>query len=114
MNAAGESDDDGDLILGDPTGASGFPEGNYNDLIPDNNQVDPFEVQEDAKFVLPLNWKQWFLSLEDHEFLVEVEKDFIKDKFNLIGLKSFMPSKERYKECLRLILSHKVPNEEDL
>jgi hypothetical protein len=79
-----------------------------------NNQDLPFTNDGETKFVVPLTWMQWFLSLEDHEFLVEVEIEFIKDKFNLIGLKAFLPSKERYKECLRLILSNKVPNEEDL
>jgi hypothetical protein len=74
----------------------------------------PFAEDGETKFIIPLTWMQWFLSLEDHEFLVEVEAQFIKDKFNLIGLKSFLPSKERYKECLRLIQSNKVPNEEDL
>jgi hypothetical protein len=59
-------------------------------------------------------WIQWYLSLEDHDFLIEVDKDFINDKFNLIKLKDHFPSKERFKECLRLILSNKVPNEEDL
>jgi hypothetical protein len=52
--------------------------------------------------------------LEDHDFLVEVDRDFIKDKFNLIKLKDNFASKERFKECLILLLSNKVPNEEDL
>ena len=42
-----------------------------------------------------LGWIQWFCSLEGHEFLVEIEEEFIKDPFNLIGLqKSF--SKESF------------------
>ena len=59
-------------------------------------------------------WVQWYLSLEDHEFLVEVDRDFISDKFNLIKLKENFTSKDRFKECLRLLISNKVPNEEDL
>ena len=27
-------------------------------------------------------WIQWFCSLEGHEFLVDVEEEFIKDSFN--------------------------------
>lgn len=57
---------------------------------------------------------QWYLSLEDHDFLVEVDKEFINDKFNLIKLRENFPTEDRFKECLRLIISNKVPNEEDL
>jgi hypothetical protein len=57
---------------------------------------------------------QWYLSLEDHDFLVEVDREYINDKFNLIKLRDNFPTKDRFKECLRLILSSKVPNEEDL
>jgi casein kinase II subunit beta len=62
---------------------------------------------------------QWYLALEDHEFLVDVERNFIKDKFNLINLRETCGStslmdKKRFKESLKLILSNKVPNEEDL
>lgn len=64
----------------------------------------------------PMNvgWIQWFLSLEDHDLLLEVETEFIKDKMNLIDIKRNFGSKERYKECLKLLLSHKIPTEEDL
>ncbi len=52
--------------------------------------------------------------------MVEVDRDFITDKFNLIklreqsGLPSLMQSKKRYKEVLRLVISNKVPSEEEL
>ena len=52
--------------------------------------------------------------MEDHEFLVEIDKDFIADEMNLINLRDHFPTRERYKECLRLLLSNKIPNEEDL
>ncbi len=32
-------------------------------------------------------WIQWYLIQEDHDFMVEVERDFIGDKFNLIKLR---------------------------
>ena len=32
-------------------------------------------------------WIQWFLALEDHEFYLEVEKEFVEDKMNLVGLR---------------------------
>ena len=43
-------------------------------------------------------WIQWYCSLEGHEFLCEIEEDFIKDNFNMIGLKeNFAPGRFRYK-----------------
>jgi casein kinase II subunit beta len=60
------------------------------------------------------NWMQWFLALEDHDFLVEVDREFLNDKMNLLCLSENFQSKERYKECMRLLLSHKVPSDEDL
>lgn len=59
-------------------------------------------------------WMQWFLSLEDHDFLIEVDREFIADEMNLLQLREGFATKERYRECLRLITSNKVPNEEDL
>jgi len=31
-------------------------------------------------------WIHWFCSLEGHEFLVDIDEDFIRDPFNLYGL----------------------------
>lgn len=64
-------------------------------------------------------WLQWYLALEDNEFFVEVERDFIIDKFNLINLREQVGnpppiSKERLKAALKLIMSERVPSEEDL
>ena len=52
--------------------------------------------------------------MEDHDLLIEVDTKFINEKMNLLNLREYFPTKERYKESLRLILSNKVPNEEDL
>jgi predicted RNA-binding protein with PUA domain len=54
------------------------------------------------------------LSLEDHDLLIEVDREFIEDQMNLIGLRELLPNKERYKESLKLLLSNKIPGEEDL
>jgi len=35
----------------------------------------------------PGGWIQWFWSLEGHDFLLEIEEEYIKDNFNLFGLK---------------------------
>lgn len=35
-----------------------------------------------------MGWIQWFCGLEDHYFFCEVNDDFIKNEFNLYGLKN--------------------------
>lgn len=62
---------------------------------------------------------QWYLALEDHEFMVEVERDFLVDKFNHIKLRETCGNpppmnKKRFKEAMRLILSDKVPSDDEL
>ena len=60
-----------------------------------------------------IGWIKWFCQLDGHEFLVEVDTDFIQDPFNLQGLQERF-TKEKMKTCLRMILSPQQPNEEDL
>ncbi len=52
-----------------------------------------------------------FVDLEGHEFFVEVEIEYIKDTFNLYGLKERIP---RFNEALKMILSSDSPDSEDL
>ena len=33
-----------------------------------------------------VSWIQWFCSLEGHEFIVEIDEEYIRDPFNLYGL----------------------------
>ena len=63
-----------------------------------------------------MGWIQWFCSLEGHEYMVEVDNDYIRDPFNLYGLQAQMTnlSKEKFKQCIKMILSPQSPNEEDL
>ena len=66
-------------------------------------------------------WIQWFCSLEGNDFFVEVEEEFIRDPFNLYGLKHKFDH-ERYKylshkplrDCMELIVSPYAPTEHDL
>ena len=51
-----------------------------------------------------IGWIKWFCSLEGHEFLVEIDEDYIRDPFNLQGLQEKF-TKEKMKTCLRMILS---------
>jgi casein kinase II subunit beta len=61
----------------------------------------------------PQGWIKWFCTLDGHDFLVEVDEDFIKDKFNLYGLaRKFKP--ERYEQCLKMILATYTPTSEDM
>ena len=60
-----------------------------------------------------IGWIKWFCSLEGHEFLVEIDEDYIRDPFNLQGLQEKL-SKDKFKTCLRMILSPQQPNEDDL
>lgn len=60
-----------------------------------------------------LGWIQWFCSLEGHEYMVEVDESYIRDAFNLYGLQSQL-GKDKFKQCIKMILSPQSPNEEDL
>eukprot|EP01015_Nassula_variabilis_P017159 TRINITY_DN2677_c0_g1_i5.p1 TRINITY_DN2677_c0_g1~~TRINITY_DN2677_c0_g1_i5.p1 ORF type:complete len:178 (+),score=17.71 TRINITY_DN2677_c0_g1_i5:47-580(+) len=56
-------------------------------------------------------WIAWFCSLEDHHFFCEVDEEFIRDSFNLYGLK---PKFSHYEEALEMILQPDCPDEEDM
>jgi casein kinase II subunit beta len=56
-------------------------------------------------------WINWFCDIEGHEFFVDVDEDFIRDSFNLYGLKNLI---QRYDEALEMILSTDIPDSEDL
>ena len=60
-----------------------------------------------------IGWVQWFCMLEGNSFLCEIDEDFIRDPFNLYGIKSKLET-ERIKECLELILSPTNPSEQEL
>lgn len=55
---------------------------------------------------LKLSWIDWFTSLEGHEFLVSVPREFFDDKFNWLKVEEQLGFKQaRVKECLKLLLS---------
>jgi casein kinase II subunit beta len=56
-------------------------------------------------------WIQWFCSLEDHNFFCEVDEEYIRDNFNLYGLRQKFT---HYNEALEMILSPECPDDEDL
>lgn len=67
----------------------------------------------EAEGVGAQGWIQWFCSLEGHEYMIEVDDEYIKDHFNLYGLQSNL-GKEKFKQCIKMIISPQSPNEEDL
>nr|AKJ66200.1 casein kinase II beta-3 [Euplotes octocarinatus] len=76
-----------------------------------DSNMDYDNISEDN--TAPAGWIQWFCSLEGHDFLLEIEEDYIKDYFNLFGLKKRFKT-DRYSTCLKMILSNYSPTEEDL
>ena len=56
-------------------------------------------------------WISWFCSLEGHEFFAEIPEEYIRDAFNLYGLRRQVA---HYSEALQMILSEETPDEEDL
>ena len=39
-------------------------------------------------------WISWFCNLEGHEFFCEIDEEYIKDSFNLYGLKQLITKYE--------------------
>ena len=58
------------------------------------------------------SWIGWFCTLEGHEYMVEVDADYIKDPFNLFGFDQL--SKDKFKKCIEIILTERVPTEDEL
>jgi len=56
-------------------------------------------------------WIQWFCNLEGHEFFAEIDEDYIRDNFNLYGLRNQV---NHYHLALEMILSAEAPEDEDL
>lgn len=53
------------------------------------NNKDEFEEESETTG----GWIQWFCELEGHEFFAEVDDDFVRDSFNLYGLKQYIPQR---------------------
>mmetsp|Transcript_5444 Transcript_5444/g.5317 ORF Transcript_5444/g.5317 Transcript_5444/m.5317 type:complete len:103 (+) Transcript_5444:203-511(+) len=56
-------------------------------------------------------WIAWYCSLKGHEMFAEVDEDYIRDAFNLYGLRAKV---QFYDHALEMILSDERPDEEDL
>lgn len=66
-------------------------------------------MSEDESFEEPPGgWINWYCSLEDHHFFCEIDEEFIKDNFNLYGLKDKIVN---FNEAMQMILSPEPPDE---
>ena len=55
-------------------------------------------------------WITWFIELEGHDFFIEVDEVFLKDPFNLYGLKQKIAN---YNEALNMIVADESPDTDD-
>jgi casein kinase II subunit beta len=56
-------------------------------------------------------WIPWFCGLKGHEIFAEVEEEYIRDNFNLYGLRTRF---QYYDDALEMILSSEAPDDEEL
>lgn len=56
-------------------------------------------------------WISWFCGLESHEFLVEVNEEYIGDNFNIHGLREKITY---FNEAMQFIFDTESPDSEDL
>ncbi|KAL4476836.1 hypothetical protein ABPG72_010673 [Tetrahymena utriculariae] len=69
-------------------------------------------MSEDSQYSdIPGGWISWFCALEDHQFLCEVDDDYIRDNFNLYGIKQKF---NHYNDTIEMILSSESPDDDDL
>ena len=61
---------------------------------------DEFEESESTG-----GWISWFCELEGHDFFAEIDEDYIRDSFNLYGIKQTVPRYEYiFYKYLKIIL----------
>jgi len=78
----------------------GLGDGNSDNLILDGDDQDE-ETDPTKKKVKPKRFKgllEWVLEQEGHEFMVDVDRSFIKNKQNLEGLKEKLQKETSSKE----------------
>ena len=57
------------------------------------------------------SWISWHVSQPGNDFLLEIDEEFIRDNFNLYGLR---PLFQFYDQALEMVLDPESPDEEDL
>jgi casein kinase II subunit beta len=69
------------------------------------------DTEDDDEYSGEGGWINWYCSLKGHEAIAEIDEEFLKDNFNLFGLRSRV---QFYEHGLEMILSTESPDEEDL
>ena len=64
--------------------------------------VEDLDYDEEEEEFSDGGWIQWFCNLDGHEFFAEVDDEYIRDNFNLYGLRSRIA---RFNEAIEMILS---------
>jgi casein kinase II subunit beta len=57
---------------------------NFNKIMIPSSDEDSAESDD--------SWIHWFCQLEGHEFLCEIDREYITDNFNLYGLRNVIPN----------------------
>lgn len=59
------------------------------------------------------NWIEWFCQFSQHDYIVEVDLSFLRDQFNLLGLKDLFKGQKNFnfKEILKQVQSPIGPSE---
>eukprot|EP00419_Tripos_fusus_P013554 CAMPEP_0172733306 /NCGR_PEP_ID=MMETSP1074-20121228/106762_1 /TAXON_ID=2916 /ORGANISM="Ceratium fusus, Strain PA161109" /LENGTH=251 /DNA_ID=CAMNT_0013561807 /DNA_START=42 /DNA_END=797 /DNA_ORIENTATION=+ len=69
------------------------------------------ESDDDEELSGDSGWIPWFCGLKGHELFAEVEEEYVRDNFNLYGLRGRFAF---YDHALEMILSTEAPDEDDL
>mmetsp|Transcript_107227 Transcript_107227/g.298671 ORF Transcript_107227/g.298671 Transcript_107227/m.298671 type:complete len:251 (-) Transcript_107227:349-1101(-) len=69
------------------------------------------QSDDEEEFSADSGWIPWFCGLKGHEIYAEVEEEYVRDNFNLYGLRGRF---EWYDHALEMILSSEAPDEDDL
>jgi casein kinase II subunit beta len=82
-----------------------------------------YSVEDEEEEAYYEGWIQWHTRLKGHEFLLCVDDEFIRDSFNLYGLRLprftdfIRPTNGQkvnlYNEALKMILSERAPDQSD-
>uniref|UniRef100_A0A0G4HXQ7 Casein kinase II subunit beta n=1 Tax=Chromera velia CCMP2878 TaxID=1169474 RepID=A0A0G4HXQ7_9ALVE len=68
------------------------------------------DSDEDEDASIGPGWIQWFCSLEGHEFFCEVDEEFLRDNFNLHGLRGRI---RLYDQALDMVLKSEPPDDDE-
>lgn len=69
------------------------------------------ETYSDSDMSSSYSWIGWFVNQPGNEFLIEIDEDYIRDNFNLYGLRALF---QYYDHALEMILDTECPDEEDM